>query len=140
MKIPSEKSEDADPDALNKRYYIALSLHYGIVEEVVRVLSNPGTFEYDITKSLLRLRAKQADSAVQRDLIVAGKDLNEQVSNCLKAIEKLNLVADKQEDELKGGLSSRRKTHNRKRLVRSVRTKPDINDLWRGDCAPGRAR
>ncbi len=104
LKIPADKSEDADPDALNKRYYIGLSLHYRTVEEVIPVISNPGTFEYQITKAMLRLRSKQAASSVMRDLLKNGEELNKAVEECVKTIERYDQSKEKTDEELEGGI------------------------------------
>ncbi|MFT7621711.1 MAG: ABC-type uncharacterized transport system involved in gliding motility auxiliary subunit, partial [Myxococcota bacterium] len=111
LKVPSDRSDDVDPDALNKSYYLAMSLHYRTVEEVLPVVWNPATFEYDLTKALLRLKSKQAASAVMRDLLDTGLELNEAVDECVKTIEKYNQDADKDpEEDLEGGLLEQVKT------------------------------
>ncbi|MBT9554923.1 MAG: Gldg family protein, partial [Myxococcales bacterium] len=106
LTIPKDKagSTDSDPEMENKRFYLALSLHYRTAEEVIPVLTKPETLEYEITKALLRLRAKQADSLVQRDILDSGKALNEAVEKCLESIKKFDKAEAKKDEEIEGGL------------------------------------
>ncbi len=103
LRIPSEKAGDADPEALNQKYFIGLSVHYRTVEETIPAITNPLKFEYDITKTLLRLQAKQEASGVLKDLLDTGKQLNESVEKCVEAIKKHD-KSEKKKDDAEGGI------------------------------------
>jgi len=95
---------EATDDEPQKKYYIGLSLHYGRVEEVLPVVYQLENFEYQMTKSLLRLQDKQRDANVLRDLLDFGKQAHEAVDDCLKTIKKYHVEEDKG-DEKEGGLT-----------------------------------
>ncbi len=99
-----QEDEDTTDDEAQKKYYIGLSLHYGRVEEVLPVIYQLENFEYQMTKSLLRLQDKQRDANVLRDLLDFGKQAHDAVEGCLKTIKKYQVEEDKG-DEKEGGLT-----------------------------------
>ncbi|HAN31839.1 MAG TPA: hypothetical protein DCQ06_09605 [Myxococcales bacterium] len=64
------------------RYALGATFHYKNVQEVLPKALEPGYFEFEITKRLLRLKEKYDNSLLMKDLLVSGKKVYQAVKAC----------------------------------------------------------
>lgn len=77
------------------RYALGATFHYKNVQEVLPKALEPGYFEFEITKRLLRLKEKYDNSLLMKDLLSSGKQLFEAVRACNKKIQAVASPDDK---------------------------------------------
>jgi ABC-type uncharacterized transport system involved in gliding motility auxiliary subunit len=87
-----------------QRYAMGATFHYKNVKEVLPLALNPDTYEFEITKILLRLKDKYEQSLMMKDLLSDGKELYDAVTACNSAIQQAVPEEDAgaEEDGLKG--------------------------------------
>lgn len=76
------------------RYAMGATLHYKSVTETLPKALEPGFFEFELTKRLLRLKEKHDNSLLMKDLLADGKAVFDAVDKCNKAIQKAGKVED----------------------------------------------
>lgn len=69
------------------RYALGATLHYKSVQEVLPKALEPGYFEFEITKRLLRLKEKYDNSLLMKDLLTSGKKVYKAVRACNKELQ-----------------------------------------------------
>ncbi|MCO4760540.1 MAG: Gldg family protein [Myxococcales bacterium] len=69
------------------RYALGATLHYKSVQEVLPKALEPGYFEFELTKRLLRLKEKYDNSLLMKDLLTSGKKVFEAVRACNKSLQ-----------------------------------------------------
>ena len=84
-----------------KQYVLGLTLHYKGVMEVVPKALEPGLYEYELTRAMLRLRDKVAGQRRLEDIFRVADDLKELASGCF---DQVTAYAPKEdgEEELSG--------------------------------------
>lgn len=79
------------------RYALGATFNYKAVSEVLPKALEPGFFEFEITKRLLRLKDKHEQSQLMKDLLADGKKLNEAVKKCREALDEVTKEQEKGE-------------------------------------------
>ncbi len=69
------------------RYALGATLHYKSVQEVLPKALEPGYFEFELTKRLLRLKEKYDNSLLMKDLLTSGKTVYQAVKACNTALQ-----------------------------------------------------
>lgn len=77
------------------RYAMGATFHYKSVREVFPKALEPGFFEFEMTKRLLRLKEKYDQGLLMKDLLADGKKVFEAVDKCNKKVQELGKVEDK---------------------------------------------
>jgi len=85
------------------RYAMGATLHYKSVREVFPKALEPGFFEFELTKRLLRLKEKYDQGLLMKDLLADGKKVFEAVDKCNKKVQEIGKVEEKK--DATGGLS-----------------------------------
>ena len=87
-----------------QEYALGATFHYKNVKEVYPLALNPDTYEFDITKILMRLKDKYEKSLLMRDMLSKGKEVFEAVRACDQKIEAVSKPTDEAggDDGLKG--------------------------------------
>ncbi len=85
------------------RYAMGATLHYKSVREVYPKALEPGFFEFELTKRLLRLKEKYEQGLLMKDLLADGKKVFEAVESCNKKVQEVGKVEEKK--DATGGLS-----------------------------------
>ena len=83
------------------RFVIGATFHYKTVSEVMPKALQPGFYEFEITKILLRLKEKYDNSQLMKDPLARGKAVFEGVKACNDAVQKAAKV-DKVADDSAG--------------------------------------
>jgi ABC-type uncharacterized transport system involved in gliding motility auxiliary subunit len=122
------------------RYVLGATFHYKTVHEVLPKALEPGFYEFEITKILLRLKEKYEQSQLMKDPLDAGKAVHEAVKACNDAVQK----AAKVDDAATGGagLSLQGSNDPAKKRLDAVRAAlPDLQKTCGGiESAMGTAR
>ncbi len=71
-----------------QQYALGATFHYKSVTEVLPKALEPGFFEFEITKRLLRLKEKHEQSMLMKDMLDSGKAVYEAVKNCNEELQK----------------------------------------------------
>ena len=79
------------------RYAMGATFHYKSVREVYPKALEPGFFEFEMTKRLLRLKEKYEQGQLMKDLLADGKKVFEAVDACNKKVQELGKVEGKKE-------------------------------------------
>ena len=84
-----------------KQYVLGLTLHYKGVMELVPKALEPGLYEYELTRAMLRLRDKVAGQRKLEDMFRVADDLKELAADCF---DQVTAYAPKEdgEEELSG--------------------------------------
>ncbi len=112
------------------RYALGATFHYKSVSEVLPKALEPGFFEFEITKRLLRLRDKHEQSQLMKDVLSDGKRLHEAVKKCADAIRE---VTKDQAEGQAAGLDLTKLATDQKGLQQKLESGKGKLD---GDCAP----
>jgi hypothetical protein len=81
-----------------RRYAIGATFHYKSVSEVFPKAVQPGFFEFEITKRLLRLEEKHKESKAMAGLLDAGKRIADGVKACADLVDSLSKGEEKPAD------------------------------------------
>jgi len=65
-----------------KQYYLGLTLHYRGVMEVIPKALEPGLYEYEITRAVIRLRDKVTEQRRLEDMFRVADELKDLVDRC----------------------------------------------------------
>lgn len=76
------------------RYALGATFHYKTVHEVYAKALEPGFYEFEITKILLRLKEKYDSAQLQKEPLAKGKALLDAVKACNDAVQKAAKVDD----------------------------------------------
>lgn len=108
-----------------ERYALGATFHYKNVKEVYPLAIDPATFEFDITKILVRLKDKYEKSLLMKDMLSKGKEVFDAVESCNKAVQAtVKDDADGGEDGLKGLMAA---AEQRTKDITEMRSKkPEI--------------
>jgi ABC-type uncharacterized transport system involved in gliding motility auxiliary subunit len=71
-----------------QRYALGATFSYKNVTEVLPLALQPDRLEFEVTKILLRLQEKAAQSRLMIDVLATGRELFESVETCNKAVTK----------------------------------------------------
>jgi len=99
-----------------QQYAMGASFHYKSVTEVLPKAIEPGFYEFEITKRLLRLKEKYDNSLLMKDLLDSGKKVHTVVKACNEAIQKHAKAEDKKEDSAGFNIKDS-KDPNKKRMA-----------------------
>jgi ABC-type uncharacterized transport system involved in gliding motility auxiliary subunit len=86
-----------------QRYVLGATFHYKTVSEVYAKALQPGFYEFEMTKILLRLKEKYDNSQLMKEPLAHGKAVFEGVKACNETVQKLAKVDAGKDDG--GGLS-----------------------------------
>lgn len=86
-----------------QRYVLGATFHYKTVSEVYAKALQPGFYEFEVTKILLRLKEKYDNSQLMKEPLAHGKAVFEGVKTCNDTVQKLAKVDAGKDDS--GGLS-----------------------------------
>ena len=78
------------------RFALGATFHYKSVSEVLPKALEPGFFEFEMTKRLLRLKDKHEQSLLLKDVLSDGKRLNEAVKKCAEAVRDVTKESSEQ--------------------------------------------
>lgn len=108
-----------------ERYALGATFHYKNVKEVYPLAIDPSTFEFDITKILVRLKDKYEKSLLMKDMLSKGKEIFDAVDSCNKAVQQaVKDETDAGGDGLKGLMAA---AEQRTKDITEMRAKkPDI--------------
>jgi ABC-type uncharacterized transport system involved in gliding motility auxiliary subunit len=86
-----------------EKYAVGATFHYKSVHEVFPKALEPGFFEFEITRRLMRLKEKHDSSKLMEDLLSSGKKIHEAVKACNEKLQAAAKVEEKAEES--AGLS-----------------------------------
>ncbi|MBM4344946.1 MAG: Gldg family protein [Deltaproteobacteria bacterium] len=122
----SSEAQLAGSELKFARYAMGATFHYKTVHEVFPKALQPGFYEFEITKILLRLREKYEAAQVQKEPLAQGKAIFEAIKACNEFVQKKAKV-EENKDEGAAGLSLKGSTDpGQKRFDALVAVKDDI--------------
>ncbi len=98
----STDAKVADGRLKFEKYALGCTIHYKSVSEVLPKAIQPGFFEFEISKRLLRLKEKYDNSKLMADLLDSGKKIQEAAKACNQKVQDASKV---EEGEQQAGLS-----------------------------------
>ena len=85
-----------------KQYALGATFHYKSVTEVLPKALEPGFFEFEMTKRLLRLKEKYDNSLLMKDMLDSGKKVHDAVKACNDELQKHAKVDEKEQGQSAG--------------------------------------
>ncbi|MSP90408.1 MAG: hypothetical protein EXR79_01160 [Myxococcales bacterium] len=111
------------------RFVMGATFHYKTVHEVLPKALQPGFYEFEITKILLRLKEKHDNAELMKEPLAHGKALFEGVKACNEAVQKAAKVDEKEADTT-AGLNLKAATDpTQKRLDALKLARPDLDKV-----------
>ena len=122
----SSEAQLAGSELKFARYAMGATFHYKTVHEVFAKALQPGFYEFEITKILLRLREKYEAAQIQKEPLAQGKAIFEAIKACNELVQKKGKV-EESKDEGAAGLSLKGTTDpGQKRFDALAAAKDDI--------------
>jgi ABC-type uncharacterized transport system involved in gliding motility auxiliary subunit len=114
------------------RYAMGATFHYKTVHEVLPKALQPGFYEFEITKILLRLKEKHDQSLLMKEPLAHGKALFEGVKACNEAVQKAAKV-DEKDSDANAGLNLKSATDPGQKRIETLKgAKADLDKV----CGP----
>ena len=108
------------------RYALGATFHYKTVHEVFGKALQPGFYEFEMTKILLRLQEKHDAAQIQKEPLAQGKAVFEAIKACNEIVQKKGKI-EEAKDEGAAGLSLKGSTDpTQKRLDALAAAKDEI--------------
>ncbi len=95
----SNEAQLAGEELKFARYVMGATFHYKTVHEVFAKALQPGYYEFEITKILLRLKEKYDAAQIQKEPLAQGKAVFEAVKACNDLIQKKGKVDEGAKDD-----------------------------------------
>ncbi len=122
----SSEAQLAGAELKFARYALGATFHYKTVHEVFPKALQPGFYEFEMTKILLRLREKYEAAQIQKEPLAQGKAIFDAIKACNEFVQKKGKV-EEAKDEGAAGLSLKGTTDpGQKRFDALAAAKEDI--------------
>ena len=112
-----------------QQYALGATFHYKSVTEVLPKAIEPGFFEFEITKRLLRLKEKYDNSLLMKDMLDSGKAVHSAVKACNEVIQKHAKVEEKDQNSAGFDIKSDTKDPAIKRMDQLKANRKDIESV-----------